>query len=138
MFTIRTAEKNDEKKINDLIENEGISNLKSKFGLQEIMVIESEGEILGYVAGELVEFKPYIVEVLVKSDLRKKGLGDSLLRTILYYWNNKGVKVAYASKDAPFAEFLKHMKFKELDDRLNLDLESFFAAPCKGCSQGKK
>jgi N-acetylglutamate synthase-like GNAT family acetyltransferase len=125
MFTIRTAEKNDEKKINDLIENEGIANLKSKFGLQD-------------VAGELVEFKPYIVEVLVKSDLRKKGLGDSLLRTILYYWNNKGVKVAYASKDAPFAEFLKHMKFKELDDRLNLDLESFFAAPCKGCSQGKK
>ena len=70
----------------------------------------------------------------MKENYRKMGLGESLLRTILYFLYISGTKIVYyLEDDTNIYNYLSKFGFSKSDvNGLYIDIEKFFSQPCRG------
>ena len=97
-------------------------------------IIKREESILGLGSFSFINNKAIIKNIFVKENYRKMGLGESLLRTILYFLYISGTKIVYyLEDDTNIYNYLSKFGFSKSDvNGLYIDIEKFFSQPCRG------
>lgn len=128
MIILREYKKNDLEDIKDILSKENVMD----FNLDGIIyVLLEDNKILGVGKTSLEKDKYFLKYLIIKEEERKNGLGDGLIRAILYKLQNNNIDKLYFKGNN---KFLLSKGFKnEIKNELYLDIDSFFNSGCN-CS----
>lgn len=139
MFLARKVRSEEEEKIADKILQQ--YNIEDEVNFQSVKyVMEIEERVVGVSKVDFHENIGVLKYMAIDKEEVGDDLGDALLRAIFNYCINNGIdKIYYPTKDSYLIKFgfkEKQNKLKvdgeEKEFSLELELEPFFTAPCKG------
>ena len=88
---IRFAEINDLDSCVELDLHKNIDTIKNKISMKEVIVAESNNEVIGCLKIEYIwTHLPFISYIVIKNDFRASGLGKSMLTFLEEYLRNNG------------------------------------------------
>lgn len=128
MIILREYKKNDLEDIKDILFKENVMD----FNINGIIyVLLEDNKILGVGKTSLEKDKYFLKYLIIKEEERRNGLGDGLIRAILYKLQNNNIDKLYFKGNN---KFLLSKGFKnEIKNELYLDIDSFFNSGCN-CS----
>lgn len=88
---IRFAEINDLDSCVELDLHKNIDTIKNKISMKEVIVAESNNEVIGCLKIEYIwTHLPFISYIVIKNDFRASGVGKSMLTFLEEYLRNNG------------------------------------------------
>lgn len=128
MIILREYKNNDLEDIKDILFKENVMD----FNIDGIIyVLLEDNKILGVGKTSLEKDKYFLKYLIIKEEERRNGLGDGLIRAILYKLQNNNIDKLYFKGNN---KFLLSKGFKnEIKNELYLDIDSFFNSGCN-CS----
>lgn len=128
MIILREYKENDLEDIKDILSKENVID----FNLDGIIyVLLEDNKILGVGKTSLEKDKYFLKYLIIKEEERRNGLGDGLIRAILYKLQNNNIDKLYFKGNN---KFLLSKGFKnEIKNEFYLDIDSFFNSGCN-CS----
>lgn len=88
---IRFAEINDLDSCVELDLHKNIDTIKNKISMKEVIVAESNNEVIGCLKIEYIwTHLPFISYIVIKNDFRASGIGKSMLTFLEKYLKNNG------------------------------------------------
>ena len=156
MIVIRKAMPKDEDKIKDILKTTGFSMEDFKTSLENTMVVENDGLIVGCGALKLVNDLAIIIYIFILPEHRGQGFGDGLTRAMINYADRRNIKKMYllSNKSSNYymrlgfteasqkylqgkQEILKSQKVNmaSFDNILELDIKKFFSNPHCSCQK---
>ncbi len=128
MIILREYKENDLEDIKDILSKENVMD----FNLDGIIyVLLEDNKILGVGKTSLEKDKYFLKYLIIKEEERRNGLGDGLIRAILYKLQNNNIDKLYFKGNN---KFLLSKGFKnEIKNEFYLDIDSFFNSGCN-CS----
>ncbi|WP_294172116.1 GNAT family N-acetyltransferase [uncultured Clostridium sp.] len=88
---IRFAEINDLDSCVELDLHKNIDTIKNKISMKEVIVAESNNEVIGCLKVEYIwTHLPFISYIVIKNDFRASGVGKSMLTFLEEYLRNNG------------------------------------------------
>ena len=132
------------KKSNEILEQYDIKDSSKNKNIKYILIID--GEIVGISRVDIHGTNGVLKYVAIDKKETKDDLGDALLRSIFNYCLNNNVDKVYYKEVNEYLlkkSFVENNKMidingEEKEFALEIDLNTFFTAPCKGSCQGSK
>jgi N-acetylglutamate synthase-like GNAT family acetyltransferase len=110
----RRATQRDLEPIRSLLEESGLSTLPSRISLSNLIVALEGAETIGAIAIEIRALSGLLQTVVVSPDHRRKGVGASLVRSIIARGHELGLRDLYLLReDAP--EFFSAVGFVPIE-----------------------
>ncbi|NLV88596.1 MAG: GNAT family N-acetyltransferase [Tissierellia bacterium] len=127
MIYFRKFRNEDLEKINEILLQEKIYNMQIE-GI--IYVAIEDEEIIGVGKAKEDNQKWFLEYIVVKKEMRGKGLGDGLLRVISNSLFKKGIDRLYSQEKS---EFLVNKGFIKDENLYKLNIEELFEHNCNNC-----
>ena len=132
------------KKSNEILEQYDIKDSSKNKNIKYILIID--GEIVGISRVDIHGTNGVLKYVAIDKKETKDDLGDALLRSIFNYCLNNNVDKVYYKEVNKYLikkSFVENNKMidingEEKEFALEIDLNTFFTALCKGSCQGSK
>lgn len=93
---IRRATREEIGKVNALLEASGLSPLPTGISLSNVLVGREQGSVIGVIALDVVARRGLLLWAAVSEGHREKGLGTSLVRSLIARAQELGLREIYA------------------------------------------